>query len=183
MAENNVLKDKDGNILNPKIPRYEKLVDYTLESDSNEIMISNLNIKPGATFEMMIDGTSTTANAEVVNVGCYPNEKGAYDISRVVGFENNARNINSVYNVSTPNMYLGRVVRGNQFIINSTFNWNGTYLKNLSFYATPGIADYFVVGNLCAMVSFSDETLTSIRITIASGQFVAGTRVKIYGKV
>lgn len=183
MAENNVLKDKLGKILNPKIPRYEKLVDYTLESDSNEIMISNLNIKPGETFEMMLDGTTTTANAEVVNVGCYPNEKGAYDISRVAGFENNASNINSVYNVNTPNMYLGRVVRGNQFIINSSFNWNGTYLKNLSSYATPSINNYFIVGNLCAMVSFSDETLTSIRITIASGQFVAGTRIKIYGKV
>lgn len=163
--------------------RYEKLVDYTLESDSNEIMISNLNIKPGETFEMMLDGTTTTANAELVNVGCYPNKKGAYDISRVAGFENNASNINSVYNVNTSNMYLGRVVRGNQFIINSSFNWNGTYLKNLSSYATPGINNYFVVGNLCAMVSFSDETLTSIRITVASGQFVAGTRVKIYGKV
>ena len=183
MAVNNVLKDKLGNILNPKIPRYEKLADYILESDSNEIVISNLNIKPGTTFEIMIDGTSTTSNGEIVNVGCYPNEKGTYDISRVAGLENNASNINSIYNVNTPNMYLGRVVRGNQFIINSSLSWNGAYLKALCSYASPGIDNYFIVGNLCAMVSFSDETLTSIRITIASGQLVAGTRAKIYGKV
>ncbi len=35
MAENNVLKDKLGNIFNPKIPRYEKLK-YTLSNTEKE---------------------------------------------------------------------------------------------------------------------------------------------------
>ena len=183
MAVNNVLKDKLGNIFNPKIPRYERLADYTLGSDSNEMLISNLNIKSGTTFKMVIDGTTTTANSELVNVGCYPNGNENFTVARVVGFENNAKNINSVYNASTSNMYLGRVARGNQFIIDSAFSWSGTYLKNISSYATPATDGYFIFGNLSAMLSFSDETLTSIKITIASGQFVAGTRVKIYGKV
>ena len=157
----------------------QTLYETVLDGDSNTIIINNLNIKPGTSFQIIIDGTTTSSSREILDIGCYPNDKSAYDICRVVGIENKAGNINSVYNVSTPNMYLGKVVRGNQFIINSTFNWNGTYLKNLSDYATPGITNHFIVGNLCAMVSLSDETLTSIRITIASGQFVTGTKVSI----
>lgn len=157
----------------------QTLYETVLDGDSNTIIINNLNIKPGTSFQIIIDGTATSSSREILDVGCYPNDKSAYDICRVVGIENKTNNINSVYNASTPNMYLGKVIRGNQFIINSTFNWNGTYLKNLSDYATPGINNYFIVGNLCAMVSLSDETLTSIRITIASGQFVTGTKVSI----
>lgn len=42
---NNILKDKDNNILDPKIPRCEKLVDYTLDASTDEINISTLKIK------------------------------------------------------------------------------------------------------------------------------------------
>ena len=158
----------------------QTLYETILDRDSNTIMINNLNIKPGATFQIVIDGTTTTTSSgEVVNVGCYPNDKSTYNICRVVGSENNSGNINSVYNVNTPNMYLGRVARGNQFIINSYCSWLGTYLKNLSSYATPGLNNIFIAGNLCSMVNLSDETLTSIRIVIASGQFVTGTKVSI----
>lgn len=157
----------------------QTLYETVLDGDSNTIMINNLNIKPGATFQIVIDGATTVSSGELVNVGCYPNDKSTYNICRVVGSENNSGNINSIYNVNVPNMYLGRVVRGNQFIINSYCSWLGTYLKNLSFYATPGLNNIFIAGNLCSMVNLSDETLTSIRITIASGQFVTGTKVSI----
>lgn len=157
----------------------QTLYETILDRDSNTIMINNLNIKPGATFQIVIDGTTTTSSGEVVNVGCYPNDKSTYNICRVVGSENNNGNINSVYNVNAPNMYLGRVVKGSQFIINSYCSWLGTYLKNLSSYATPGIDNIFIAGNLCSMVNLSDETLTSIRIVIASGQFIAGTKISI----
>ena len=183
MAVNNVLKDKDGNILNPKIPRYEKLVDYTLESDSNEIVISNLNIKPGATFEMMIDGSSNPSDATTVNIGCYPNNNNNFNIARVVGFENNSGNIYSLYNQNTNNLYIARIIKGNNFIVDSGFSWNGSFLKNISSYSTPSLNDAYSFGNLSSMVNFSDSKLTSLRIVIGSGQFVAGTRVKIYGKV
>ena len=157
----------------------QTLYETVLDGDSNTIIINNLNIKPGTSFQIIIDGTTTSSSGEIVNIGCYPNDKSAYDICRVVGIENNASNINSIYNTNTSNMYMGRVVRGNQFIINSYCSWLGTYLKNLSSYATPGINNIFIAGNLCSMVNLSDETLTSIRIVIASGQFVTGTKVSI----
>lgn len=182
MAENNVLKDKDGNILNPKIPRYEKLADIVLENDSSEINIP-LSLDPGVTFKLLIDGTTAPSDNSLVNVGCYPNNNNTFAVARVVGLENNASNINGIYNIATNNMYLARVVKGNNFIVEADFNWNGSFLKNISSYATPGLSEAFVLGNLSSIVTLTDNKLTSFKISIASGQFVAGTRVKIYGKV
>ena len=154
------------------------LYEDVLDENSNNIIINNLNIKPGTTFQIIIDGSTTTGN-DLVTVSCNVNNKFEYDIARVVGFENNSGVINSVYNTNTSNFYLGRVIRGNQFMINSYCTWLGMYLKNFSSYATPSINNVFVVGNLSSMVNLSDETLTSIRITITSGQFIAGTKISI----
>lgn len=181
-VSNNCLKDKTGTQINPVIPRYEKLADVTLEGDSSEITIP-LDLDPGVAFKLLIDGSTGPSDSSLTNVGCYPNNNNAFSVARVAGFENNAGNINSVYNVATSNMYLARVIKGNNFIVDVDFSWNGSFLKNISSYATPGINNVFIFGNLSSIVTLSDNKLTSLRITITSGQFVAGTRVKIYGKV
>ena len=177
---NDVLKDNEGKILNPKIPRYEDLIDYILENNSNEIIIDGLNIAPNTPIEILIDGSTSSSSGEVVNVGCYPNEKNTFSVARVTGIENNAGNIYSIYNINTNNLYLGRVILGNQFMLKSFINWEGTYLKNDSSYDTPSINNSFIFGKMGSMINLSDSTITSLKIAIASGEFVAGNRVKIY---
>ncbi len=44
MATINVLKDKSGNILNPKIPRYEKIKTKKLWSNSDPTKVLNANV-------------------------------------------------------------------------------------------------------------------------------------------
>lgn len=176
---NEVLKNNEGKILNPKIPRYETLIDYILENNSNEIIINNLNIAPNTPIEILIDGSTNPFSESPVNIGCYPNDKNTFSVARVTGIENNAGNINSLYNTNINNLYLGRVVLGNHFMVKSFISWGGAYLKNLSLYNTPSLNNIFVFGEMGSMINLSDSTITSLKIVIASGEFVAGTRVKI----
>lgn len=66
MAVNNVLKDKDNKILNPKIPRYENLK-YTLSNDETEtgriIIYNNQKYKEYIKFYEI--NMATTGNTSV----------------------------------------------------------------------------------------------------------------------
>ena len=152
---------------------------YTLSSNTNDVTMTGLNIQQGEPFQIIIDGITTTSNGELVNVGCYPNNKTTFDIARVTGIQNHNGSVGSIYNTNTPNMYLGRVIRGSQFMIKGTLSWEDNFLKNLSEYSTPSINNYFTVGHMGSMISLADDTITSLRFTIADGQFVAGTKIII----
>lgn len=172
---NNILKDKDNNILDPKIPRYEKLVDYTLDASTDEINISTLKIKAGDNFQVLIDGGLDNTTEDYENVRCYPNSKSTFTVARVIGVENRNNVVSGILNGNTDGFYIGRSDKNANFLAITQISWQGSYLKGNCTYGSSSIA-----GFLNSLVDFSDEMLTTLKIKTNSGTFRAGTKIKIY---
>ena len=149
---------------------------YTLDSDSSFLNIIDINIQKGEPFQILIDGTTIKIGEDFVNVVLYPNDKTTFDIARVAGFENVRGSINSIYNASTPSLYLGRLIPGSRFMIKGILNNENNFLKNISNYSVASINNDFVFGNLYSMISLTDDNITSLRIVINGAYFAAGTR-------
>lgn len=178
MAVNNVFKDKLGNILNPKIPRYEnKIVDLTLDNDTNEITINNLNLKPNVKFEIIIDGHINSQDGEFSNVMLFPNEINNFSVSRAIGIENRTSQLTSIYNASTNSLYLGRSTINANFLINCDLSWQGSYIKNNALYGSSNIS-----GSLSGLIDFSDDVINSLKLKSSVGKFTKDTRILILKK-
>lgn len=67
---NNILKDKEGNILNPKIPRYEKIRTKTIYSNadgtSNNISLSE-NISSNDTIRIYYKNGNLYSSVDIAN--------------------------------------------------------------------------------------------------------------------
>lgn len=76
MAVNNVLKDKNSNILNPKIPRYEKKIIWTNTDDTTSFPAKTIALADDKyTFYEIIWRVSTTAN-NYLTTGKIPKGRG-----------------------------------------------------------------------------------------------------------
>lgn len=175
---NAVLKDKDDKIINPKIPRYEKkFFDLILESDLNEINITDLKLKPNVQLEIIIDGHINAPSGEYTNIILLPNEINNFSVSRTIGSENRNGQITSILNNNTNSLYLGRSTINSNFFINSELSWMDDYIKNNALYSSSSIA-----GSLGGLIEFKSDLIKSLKLKSSIGNFTKGTRILILEK-
>ena len=175
---NTVLKDKDDKIINPKIPRYEKkFFDLILESDLNEINITDLKLKPNVQLEIIIDGHINAPSGEYTNIILLPNEINNFSVSRTIGSENRNGQVTSILNNNTNSLYLGRSTINSNFFINCDISWQGSYIKNNALYSSSSIA-----GSLGGLIEFKSDLIKSLKLKSSIGNFTKGTRILILEK-
>lgn len=153
--------------------------DFTVESDTNEITINDLNLEIGKNYRLLVNGHSSGGSG-LTNITLLPNGINSYSVSRIAGMENNNGSINSVFNTNTQALYIGRVYIGNNYSLDSLLLLNENYAKNISQYVTPGTDGSYCFGNLGGIVNIENVPVTSLKIKIASGQIKTGTNIKIY---
>lgn len=179
MAVNNVFKNKDDVILNPKIPRYEKTLklvsEIKLESNSDEIIVDNLKVKSGSSFQIIVDGAIDNITSDYENIRCYPNNNSTFLYSRVIGIENRNTVITSIFNSNTQSLYIGRSDNNANFLVTAILSYQGNFIKSNGEYGSSTIS-----GFINSLINFDEELLTSLKIKINSGTFRSGTKVKIY---